>query len=188
MILWRKPTTQQVAAFLDQQRALPFTYEALGATAGTPPRGFTVDRTHCTLGHGKATFDAAHAALLRWQQFDLGWLEATPVSTPLEPGQVVAVVERIGGFYWLNACRIVYCVDETGPARRYGFAYGTLPGHAECGEELFLIQWDPATDEVTYDIVAFSKPRHVLARLGRPLVRLLQKRFGRDSVRAMQRL
>ncbi len=42
-------------------------------------------------------------------------------------------------------CRVVYVVDE--PDRR-GFAYGTLPGHAESGEELFLVRYDPATEEV----------------------------------------
>jgi len=94
---------------------------------------------------------------------------------------------HFGGVYWLNACRIVYTVDEDGSVRRYGFAYGTLPGHAECGEERFLIEWDRATDEVVYDILAFSRPRHPLARLGYPLVRMLQKKFARDSVAAMRR-
>ncbi|GAA4732513.1 hypothetical protein GCM10023350_14890 [Nocardioides endophyticus] len=33
-------------------------------------------------------------------------------------------------------CRVVYVVDEP---ERAGFAYGTLPGHPETGEELFLL-------------------------------------------------
>jgi uncharacterized protein (UPF0548 family) len=45
-------------------------------------------------------------------------------------------------------CRVVYVVDEPG---RRGFAYGTLRGHAESGEELFLVRYDPATDEVYAD-------------------------------------
>jgi uncharacterized protein (UPF0548 family) len=39
-------------------------------------------------------------------------------------------------------CRIVYVIDE--PDRR-GFAYGTLPGHPERGEEAFIISRRPAT-------------------------------------------
>ena len=72
------------------------------------------------------------------------------------------------------------------PARR-GFAYGTLPGHAESGEERFLVEWDRSDNAVWYDIVAFSRPKHPLARLGYPLTRRTQKRFARDSVAAMRR-
>lgn len=167
---------------------LPFTYEPVAATAGNLPERFVVDHTRGVLGHGEAKFNAARAALRRWQQFQLGWLEAAPRDTPHEVGQTVAVLACLGRVYWLNACRIIYTINEDGPVRRYGFAYGTLPDHAESGEERFLVQWNRATDEVIYDILAFSRPQHPLARLGYPLVRLLQKKFARDSVAAMQRL
>lgn len=92
---------------------------------------------------------------------------------------------RAIGLWWLNACRIVYVVDESGPITRFGFAYGTLPRHVETGEERFLIEWDRAKNCVWYDILAFSRPNHFLTRLGYPLVRRLQKRFARDSATAM---
>jgi uncharacterized protein (UPF0548 family) len=88
------------------------------------------------------------------------------------------------GLWWLNACRVVYVVEE---ADRFGFAYGTLPDHAGSGEERFLVEWDQATGLVWYDVLAFSRPRHVLARLGYPWTRRVQKRFGRDSAAAMVR-
>jgi uncharacterized protein (UPF0548 family) len=94
---------------------------------------------------------------------------------------------RVIGLWWLNACRIVYVIDEGGPVQRFGFAYGTLPGHVESGEERFLIEWDQGENSVWYDILAFSRPRHPLARLGYPFARLMQKRFARDSVKAMVR-
>lgn len=81
----------------------------------------------------------------------------------------------------------MYVVDRSGPISKFGFAYGTLPGHAEIGEERFLLEWDRATDSVCYDILAFSRPNHFLTRLGYPLVRRTQKRFGRDSAVAMFR-
>ena len=87
----------------------------------------------------------------------------------------------------LNACRIVYVVDESQPIRRFGFAYGTLPDHVESGEERFVVEWDEASDEVWYDIFAFSRPRHPLIRLGNPYMRRLQQRFGRESAAAMAR-
>lgn len=91
------------------------------------------------------------------------------------------------GVWWRNHCRIAYVVDESGHISRFGFAYGTLPGHVESGEELFLIEWDRNTNSVSYQILAFSRPKHLLTRLGYPLVRRNQKRFGRDSATAMFR-
>jgi uncharacterized protein (UPF0548 family) len=146
-----------------------------------------VDRTRVRLGRGEAVFDAARAALRRWQQFQLGWVELCWPDTPVQVGAGVAVLARAAGFWWLNACRIVYVVDEAGPARRFGYAYGTLPSHAGRGEERFLVEMDPADGSVWYDILAFSRPGGWLIRLGYPRVRQVQKRFGRDSAAAMQR-
>src|SRR5262249_38584016 len=115
------------------------------------------------------------------------WVEAWPPETPIQAGQVVAVIARLFGLSWLNACRIVYVVDEQGPVQRYGFAYGTLPEHVESGEERFTVEWHEADAAVWYDILAFSRPQQLLARLGYPLARRLQKRFARDSAAAMQK-
>ncbi|MEZ6141666.1 MAG: DUF1990 family protein [Zavarzinella sp.] len=62
-----------------------------------------------------------------------------------------------------------------------------LPKLLECGEDRFLIEWDSDTDKVRYDILAFSRPNHILTRLGYPLVRRSQKRFGRDSAATLCR-
>jgi len=78
-------------------------------------------------------------------------------------------------------------MEEDGHVKRFGFAYGTLPGHVESGEERFLIEWDRADNCVWYDILAFSRPRHILAWLGYPWVRHLQKRFRQESGAAMCR-
>lgn len=132
-------------------------------------------------------FDSATAALRRWEQFHLGWAEAWPTETPIKTGEVVAVLATSLGWWWLNAARIVYVVEESGPLSKFGFAYGTLPGHVESGEERFLIEWDHSDDSVWYEILAFSKPKHILARLGYPFVRLFQKRFREDSAASMRR-
>ncbi len=187
MLTLRKPAPAALDRFRAAQAALDVTYPAVGATAGTPPAGYVVDHTRVRLGEGEAVFAAARAALAQWEQFRLGWVEAAPADTPLRPGAVVAVVARTFGVYWVNACRVIYAVDEDGPVRRVGFAYGTLPGHAESGEERFLVEWDRATGAVWYDILAFSRPRHPLARLGYPLARRFQRRFARDSAAAMRR-
>jgi uncharacterized protein (UPF0548 family) len=187
MILLRKPSAEAVREFLRTQAALPFTYAAVGATSGVPPAGYNVDRMRIALGEGEAVFAAARAALTRWEHFRLGWVEAHPADAPLREGATVAVQARVLGLWWLNACRIVYVVERQGPNPAFGFAYGTLPGHAESGEERFLVEWDPEGGGVWYDILAFSRPRHLLARLGYPLARRLQKRFRTDSAAAMRR-
>jgi uncharacterized protein (UPF0548 family) len=80
---------------------------------------------------------------------------------------------------------IVYVVDEPGPLQRFGFAYGTLPGHAGTGEERFLVEWDRASGEVWYDILAFSRPHQFLSHLGYAYMRRIQKQFKKQSAAAM---
>ncbi len=187
MLSLRKPSADSVRRFLAGQAELDFTYSAVGATATTPPAGFVVDRTRIKLGEGETVFRAAGDALRRWEQFRLGWVEACPSDTPIQKGEVVAVMGRAVGLWWLNACRVVYVVDEAGPISKFGFAYGTLPGHVESGEERFLVEWNKGDDGVWYDILAFSRPNQFSARLGYPVVRRLQRRFGRDSAASMLR-
>lgn len=182
-----KPTTDTLRQFLAEQAVLDFSYSAVGATAATLPAGYVVDRTRVALGVGEPVFEAAKSALQRWQQFRLGWVDAWPLDRPLEVGQVAAIMGWVVGLWWLNSCRIVYTVDQSDQRTEFGFAYGTLPGHVASGEERFLIEWDHDTDQVWYDILAFSQPNHILTRLGYPLVRRSQKRFGRDSATSMFR-
>jgi uncharacterized protein (UPF0548 family) len=186
MIFVRKPAPAAIRAYIADQSALCFTYPDVGRTATTPPAGWVVDHTRIELGQGEAVFDRARHALRRWRHFELGWVEARPADTPIRAGETVAVMIQAFGLWWLNAARIVYVVDETIDATtRFGFAYGTLPGHVEAGEERFLVEWDRATDRVFYDIFAFSRPRHIFTRIAPWQVRRMQKCFARDSAAAM---
>lgn len=186
-IRWHKPSTEELEAFRRDQASRGLTYDAVGATAGTPPRGFLVDRASRVVGRGAAAFAAARRGIQQWRHFDLGWMDAWPENVAIQPGETVGVLVRYFGLWWLNAARIVYIIDESGPVERFGFAYGTLPGHAERGEERFLVEWDHASDDVTYHIFSFARPRHPLAVLGYPLIRRLQHRFRHDSLAALQR-
>ncbi|HEV3205249.1 MAG TPA: DUF1990 domain-containing protein [Gemmataceae bacterium] len=187
MLALRKPSAEMLREFLAGQAKLDLTYSAVGATATVPPAGYVVDLTRIKLGEGGEVFAAARASLERWEHFRLGWVEAWPPETPVKVGQVVAVVARFFGLWWLNGCRIVYLVNDQGPVKLYGFAYGTLPDHAESGEERFTVEWHAKDDAVWYDILAFSRPQQLLTRLGYPCVRRLQKRFARDSAAAMKK-
>ncbi len=185
MFLFKKPTPSFVREVLNVQLKGDYTYSAVGATASQPPPGYDVDHTRVRIGTGRAAFEAGKSALREWQHFQLGWVEPSSPRTPIAPGEVVAIVGRVCGIWSLNACRIVYVIDEDGAARRFGFAYGTLPEHIESGEERFAVEWYEADDSVWYDILAFSRPNQFLARVGYPVVRRLQRRFARDSAAAM---
>jgi uncharacterized protein (UPF0548 family) len=198
-----KPSDHQVEDFRGKAAATAFSYTAVGATKTEDlPAGYVVDRNRIELGSGRETFDKAVAALQRWDMFDLGWVKLLSDQPPKE-GLVVAVRAAHMGFWSLNACRIVYVIDERqGTANggnekmpapfkdgtvTFGFGYGTLRDHAESGEERFLIQWDKSTDAVSYDILAFSKPANIIVGLGYGFARSMQLRFAKDSKAAMQR-
>jgi uncharacterized protein (UPF0548 family) len=187
MFLLRKPSEEMVIQFIASQRELPFTYSQAGATKNSEaPPGFYVDHNRTQLGDGAATFQLAVSALRKWKQFDLGWVTIVPSDTPLAVGEVVAVRAHTFGLWSLNACRIVYLIDDQEPVKRFGLAYGTLPDHVECGEERFTVEQHP-DGSVFYDIFAFSRPRQMMVRLGLPIARRLQRRFVRDSLASMRR-
>jgi uncharacterized protein (UPF0548 family) len=186
MFLLRKPTEEVVSQFIAAEQTLPFSYSEVGATQTAAPGGYTVDHNRIKLGQGEDTYQRAVEALRSWKHFDLGWLAIVPRNTPIAIGRVVAVRAQTFGFWSLSACRIVYLIEEREPVKRFGFAYGTLPNHVECGEERFTIEWQE-DDSVWYDVYAFSHPQHPLVKLGFPITRRLQKRFARESLAAMVR-
>jgi uncharacterized protein (UPF0548 family) len=188
MFLLRQPSEETVRQFICSQQNLSFSYSQVGATQGqlrNGLRGYTIDHNRTRLGEGEETYRRAVAALRSWKQFNLGWVTLVPTGKPLEVGTTVAVRAKTFGFWSLNAARIVYLIDEKqGGNMRFGFAYGTLPDHVERGEERFTVEHHE-DGSVWYDIYAFSRPRHPLARLGFPVTRILQKRFVRDSLAIM---
>lgn len=184
MIVRNEPDTAVLREFLAAQAGASFSYPAVGATQGDFPRGFYRDERRWVVGHGPEEFAAACAALRRWEMIPAPWARVFPAEVPPAEGRAFAVVIRVAGVHWLNAVRVVYVAEESGPLRRFGFAYGTLEDHAERGEERFMVEL-AADGTVWYDVSAFSKPRAWQARLALPWVRLLQRRFAHESRRAL---
>jgi uncharacterized protein (UPF0548 family) len=183
----RRPQNEEIRREIAAQSRLDFTYFGEGTTRTNPPAGYRVDRTRVELGHGENVFQAACQALREWRQFQLGWVEAFPTDTPLAAENTVAVLGRSLFLWSTNFARIVYTIDETvARVRQFGFAYGTLPDHIATGEERFAVYWDLQDDRVHYEILAFSRPRHLLAKIGYPFIRQMQRRFRRDSSAAMR--
>jgi uncharacterized protein (UPF0548 family) len=186
VLLLRKPSNARIGRFLDEQRSLPFSYPEVGASRDGAPPGYPVNQLRGPLGAGPETFARAVEALRRWKMYETGWTKLCWPDAPITRGTVVGVLGRHFGLWSLNACRIVYVIEEeTSLLRRYGFAFGTLPAHVERGEERFAVEWDRANDSVTYEVFAFARPAHPLASVGPPFVRLVQRRFAAASLRAM---
>lgn len=186
MLFLSKPGQEVIRSFLSSQKDLPFSYSEVGSSREIAPSGYVCDHNRVRLGTGRADFDRAIAAVRQWKMFDMPWVELCWPNMPIEPGATVAVVVSHLGIWSLNACRIVYVIEEVGSMEKFGFAYGTLPGHAASGEERFTVEFDTNDEAVWYDILAFSRPK-ALALLAYPFTRYLQMRFARDSKAAMLR-
>lgn len=181
---WSEPTTAVVADFLARQVSAPFSYSEQGASAAGAPRGYNLDHNRVRVGTGGDDFAAGCAALRAWRMFPAPWTRIDPAGAPIRVGQTVAMIAHAFG-WWVNAARIVYVFDEATPARRFGFAYGTLPAHVEQGEERFMVEMT-ADNAVWFDLRAFSRPRHPLVALAKPLARRLQRRFVHEAQAAMK--
>ena len=184
MFLRTRPSAADIAQFLEASRDLPLSYGPPGLLK-RPPAYRQVDEETAVIGHGADDFTRACKALTSWAHFDVGWVEAFSSRAGIENGTVVAVLIRHFGLWSLNGARVVY--QTARDQHRFGFAYGTLTNHEESGEELFEIAMDPRSGEVTYRIRAISWPQSWRARLGGPVVRVLQARFRKDSTAAMTR-
>ena len=179
VVSWAEPSRESILRRMEDHKHTPFSYPEVGGTSGKLQiRDYTVDRSSIRLGHGAATFQSARKLLRAWSGFDLPWVRLVAEGAP-HADQVVGVVARAVGLWFVNLNRIHTVVDEE---QCWGFTYGTLPLHVEQGEERFQLEHDPRTNEVHYRIEAFSRPVHPLARWARPLSRRAQRRFARGSL------
>ena len=185
----RRPEGAWLERFQTEAGRGEFSYAAVGSTRndnGLAPVGFDWDHNRACLGNGEVVWQRACSAVRAWKMFPGPWTRISPADTPIRAGETVAMQARAFGVWWVNACRIVYVLDEdAGAVRRFGFAYGTLRAHVESGEERFIVEMN-AEGEVWYDVRAFSRPRYWPVRLMKPLARRLQRKFVRESKRAMQ--
>lgn len=183
MFLIRRPPQRRIREVLALQEGAGFSYPEVGATRTEAPAAYQVDRERFLLGNGPGVFERAKQAVRQWKMFEMGWLELCWSDARVDPGSTVAVLAYHLGFWSLHVARIVYVIDEPS---KYGFAYGTLAEHAESGEEWFGVE-HREDGSVWYEVLAFSRERHLLAKIGYPFTRSLQRKFRRDSGRAMQR-
>ena len=160
----------------------PLTYDAVGMSLGTvaPPEGFREYAESRVVGTGAEAFANIGYGLMHWDVHRAAGMFVQPEFNVVREGDAVAVAVHVAPFLAVaGSCRVTQVI-ATG--RSIGWAYGTLPGHPECGEELFLLTHRD-DDQVEMSIRAFSQPGVWYVGLAGPLGRVIQRRIGGKLLR-----
>ncbi|MFI2209120.1 DUF1990 family protein [Streptomyces sp. NPDC020141] len=162
-----------------------FNYPEVGATRlGPLPGGYRPLHHTAQVGHGRAAFEAAGAAVLDWRMHRRSGVRLRATAARAEPGVRVGLSIGRGPLRIGGRCEVVWTVDDD---RRAGFGYGTLTGHPECGEESFVV--DLRDDgSVWFTVTAFSRPGRWYTRAAGPLVPPMQRGYARWLGRTLRGL
>ena len=153
---------------LSDLATLPLSYTEVGATAGQLPDGYHHVHRSAAIGKGRQRFNEAGDRVMRWGMQRGAGIGVDATTEIAEVGSELLIA--LGPIH--APCRVVYVLDDDD---RRGFAYGTLPGHPETGEELFAVRYDPASDIVYAEVTAFSRHGTWWSRLGAPVTALMQR-------------
>ncbi|HYD09099.1 MAG TPA: DUF1990 domain-containing protein [Acidimicrobiales bacterium] len=170
-----RPSQDDLRRAVERDADSSLTYDAIGATLDrTPVAGFANDEWSTALDPG--AFERAGDALLSWGAQQGAGMMVWP-DQPVHEGLTFALALPMPIGFVIATGRVVWVVRSED---EIGFAYGTLPSHPECGEEAFAVTRD------RFDVWAFSRPRDPLARLGRPVARVIQRQANERYLAAMR--
>ncbi len=170
------------AATRDRLIESGLTYSEVGATAGELPARYHHLMRRVIIGRGHQVFADAAVAVTGWQVQLRAGLTVSASAPTATPGAVAVLGLGIGPLRLGAPCRVVYTVDDP---RRQGFAYGTLAGHPESGEEAFIVEHRD-DDTVSFTVTAFSRPSTALARVAGPGGRLVQSWITTRYLRSLR--
>jgi len=196
MLCTTKPTADQVSDFLEEQKDSKLTYSLIKGTLEHNTKEeflkderfkeFDLDHHRLKLGQGESIYNKAVEGLKAWKQFNQEWVELHFPGTPIVVGSDIAICARSMALWTMSACRIVYTLEEANDSiKRFGFAYGTLETHVESGEERFLIEWNISTNDVFFDILAFSQPQSWFTKVAYPVARYFQNCFASGALESL---
>lgn len=153
------------------------TYPEVGATRlELLPSGYHHVHVKRRLGD-PSIFERAVAGLETWKAHEGAGMVVFPLGSRLAPDATVLISIKIGLLTMVAPCRIVRLWQSD---NSFGFAYGTLPGHPESGEESFALERN--SDGTFFTIRAFSRPASLLVRLGAPVGRAVQRSVTKKYV------
>ena len=162
---------------------------------------WSVLRVTRQIGFGEPDFERAIERVMTWRMHDDAGVRVRKIKpergttgTPshLQVGDVVEL--RLGPWFVgvLAPCVVVDVLDESithavggrRTVREVGFAYGTLKGHPERGEEAFVVRL-LSDGSVVGSIAAFSQPARWFTQLMPPVSRAVQHEIARRYLTAM---
>ncbi len=150
-------------------RSAKLTYPEVGMTQNLVlPVGYRTFQRSVALPP-VVTFASARSDLLAWAVQRRAGIRVSS-SSDVAPDAVVDLRLGVGRLSVTAPCRVVYVVDEPD---RCGYAYGTLPGHPESGEEAFVLTRNDG-GEITFTVTAFSRPATVLSKVAGPVGQRVQ--------------
>ena len=163
-------------------RSQRLTYREIGGTRGDLPAGYHHVSREGIIGAGDEAYARATRALFGWELQRRAGVRVRPSSPTVVDGAAAVLLLGFGRLALQAPVRVVYVLNEP---QVQGFAYGTLPGHPESGEEAFRVELRP-DGAVVCRIIAFSRPVTLPARLGGPLATLTQSWVTGRYLRALQ--
>lgn len=168
-----------------KNNARSLSYQEVGATRHGPlPAGYHHLHHTTRIGSGRAAFEAAGAAVTGWRMHRMSGAALRASAERAEPGVRVEVSAGIGPVRLRVPCEVIWTAYEQD---RTGFAYGTLTGHPELGEESFLVDLHD-DGSVWFTVLAFSRPAAWYTRLGGPLVPVVQRWYARRLGNTLRRI
>lgn len=165
MNIVRPTKSSSLEALLTTVEGLDVTYDDVGASFSTVcPTGYRPGSFERRIGNGAETFARAVVGLRTWRAHQTKWTTTFPRSRSIVAGESLIVLIGSRALSIAAPCRIVSVVDDEDVV---GFAYGTLPGHPEQGEESFQI-CRSEDGAVIFKISPFSRPRSNIVKLAGP--------------------
>lgn len=166
---------------VDRFRTTPLSYAEVGATRQDRlPSGYRHLELKVDAGRGRLRYQDLAERLMSWQLHLRSGLSLQVSDERVRQGSILIATLPLGPFKINTICRVVYMITED---RRLGFAYGTLPGHPERGEERFHVELSD-DDRVVFGLRAFSRNAWMLARLGAPISNRVQGLVNRRYLAA----
>lgn len=163
-------------------RAVPLSYSGTGTEDGRTPLGYRRFQVAALLE--RRDLDGLAEDLMSWRMHEKAGLRVQASDASAQVGTIVVMRLGPGPLSLRIPCRVVEVFHE--PSRR-GFAYGTLPGHPESGEERFVLERQ-ADGSVRFTVAGVSRPASLLARVAGPVSRIVQDRMTRRYLEALDRI
>lgn len=147
-----------------------------------PSPGFRRFERTVVIGHGDDCWNRATHDVLRWVVKTRSGFSVEPAESHLvREGAELTLIARVGPLRIREPIRVVAVVQE---AARYGFAYGTRPGHPVSGEEAFIVHRTPE-GTVSLTLRSLTRPGRGRWRLLYPAVLVAQRIYRRRYLRSL---